>query len=79
LNARALTIKIKYHDFEQITRSRTLLMPVNNDLVALNVLRDLVNKTETGTRKIRLLGVTLSSLQPSVDAPEFQQMDIFAY
>jgi DNA polymerase-4 len=78
LSARTLTIKIKYEDFEQITRSRTLLTPVNDDLATLNVLRDLVNKSEAGVRKIRLLGVSLSSLQSSVDAPEYQQMDIFS-
>lgn len=78
LSARTLTIKIKYDDFEQITRSRTLLTPVNAETASLDLLRDLINKTETGKRKIRLLGVTLSSLQSKSEIPDYRQLDIFS-
>ena len=77
LSARTLTIKVKYDNFEQITRSRTLLTPVDDESASLDLLRDLINKTETGLRKIRLLGVTLSTLQARTKAPQYQQMDIF--
>lgn len=77
LSAHTLTVKIKYDNFEQITRSRTLLTAVNDEPASTDIIRDLINKTETGIRKIRLLGVTLSSLQPRSEMPEYRQMDIF--
>jgi DNA polymerase-4 len=73
-NARTLTIKIKYHDFEQITRSRTLANPIINNSAAKYLLEELINTTEVGKRKVRLLGITLSSLEKQTN---YRQMDLF--
>ncbi|MBB4641011.1 DNA polymerase IV [Rhizorhapis suberifaciens] len=58
---RTVTVKVKYADFRQITRSRTLAEPVNNRTKLLSVSQDLVRQLFPLRKPIRLLGVTLSN------------------
>ncbi|UHD46464.1 hypothetical protein LUX29_04395 [Aureimonas altamirensis] len=63
LTARTITLKVKYVDFRQITRARTLPSTVldGSELERwANALLDTVFPFEKG---VRLLGVTLSSLE----------------
>lgn len=60
--AYTLTIKIKYQNFVQITRCRTLNQPIKNDQHARLVIADLLKDTKIGDKKVRLLGVSLSGL-----------------
>ncbi len=76
LSAYTLTVKIKYYDFIQITRSRTLTAPITFVSNTLNILEDLLKNTDVGKRSVRLLGVTLSSLNNSSDLHP-QQSDLF--
>ncbi len=57
-----LTLKVKYADFQQITRSRTVSEPLNTvpDMLALAEI--LMTTTEAGARQVRLLGLSLSKL-----------------
>lgn len=57
---RTITLKIKYADFQSITRSVTLEEPVDGALVITRHLETLLAKTEAGHKKVRLLGVSLS-------------------
>ena len=75
LYARTLTIKVKYHDFQQITRSLTFNRPIKSQLSKTPVFRQLLQKDAIGQSKIRLLGITLSSLEKQTNY--YQQMDIF--
>ena len=59
--AHTLTIKLKYHDFVQITRSKTLPQAITNIEGFEVILADLLKDTDIGTKKVRLLGVALSS------------------
>lgn len=77
LAAYTLTVKIKYHDFVQITRSRTLPHAVTLTSSTLAILEDLLRKTDIGTRKVRLLGVALSSLENQAGLIHCQQLDLF--
>ena len=77
LLARTLTIKIKYHDFEQITRSRTLNEPISHQVPAADILLELLKQTEIGERRVRLLGVTFSSLGQLDLFRTFKQLDLF--
>lgn len=64
LRGRTLTLKVKYHDFSQITRSRTLSRASDDSaefLAAAKLL--LLEKTEAGRKKIRLLGLSVSNLE----------------
>ena len=75
LIAKTLTIKIKYHDFVQITRSRTLSVSITNSLDITSIIESLLKNTEVGRRKVRLLGVTLSSFNNQL--LNYRQMDLF--
>ncbi|MBF6648394.1 DNA polymerase IV [Methylobacter sp. BlB1] len=77
LVAYTLTVKIKYHDFVQITRSRTLPHAVTTTSGTLAILEDLLRNTDIGARRVRLLGVTLSSLENRSRLTHFQQTDLF--
>ena len=76
LTAHTLTIKIKYHNFVQITRSRTLPQAITHVKGFDVIFTDLLKNTDMGTKKVRLLGVTLSSLHTS-SLLNFRQLDLF--
>ncbi len=70
MNARSLTLKVKYADFQQITRSRTLSVPFA-DLEEIEGLAFALLEPLFPTAKgIRLIGVTLSTLGDPESAPE---------
>ncbi len=75
LYARTLTIKIKYHDFQQITRSLTFNTPIKKQGLNIPFFRTLLHKEGIGQSKIRLLGITLSTLEKQINY--YQQMDLF--
>ena len=62
LSGYTVTLKVKYADFVQITRSRTLDHPLTGLREMLRLLSGLLQKTEAGARPVRLLGVTVSNL-----------------
>ena len=64
IKGRTITLKVKYFDFESITRSRTIKETTNDpDLVLTTALELLNTKTAVGRRPIRLVGVSVSSLE----------------
>ncbi|OGQ87891.1 MAG: hypothetical protein A2512_06990 [Deltaproteobacteria bacterium RIFOXYD12_FULL_56_24] len=65
LVGRTVTIKVKYRDFVQVTRSLTLPEPVADDKSLYQTGCLLLAKTEIGLRPIRLLGVSLANLSPA--------------
>jgi DNA polymerase IV len=58
--AKTLTLKVKYGDFQTITRSKTLDQPFDNSSLIERLAIDLLDKTEAGARPIRLVGVSVS-------------------
>jgi DNA polymerase-4 len=70
--ARTATVKIKYADFKQVTRSRSTTMPIGG-ADELAKLCNVILSGEFPTQKgVRLLGVTLSSLESSSNDDERQ-------
>jgi DNA polymerase IV len=61
IRGRTVTLKVKFADFQQITRSRTAVAPIEladfNELAA-----DLLRRLFPVQKRIRLLGISLSSL-----------------
>jgi DNA polymerase-4 len=64
LKGRTVTLKLKYSDFQSITRSITLDHPVDSGSEIARHTGYLLKETEAGARKVRLLGVTVSGFDP---------------
>ena len=70
--ARTITVKVKYADFSQITRSQTVLELIESQEQMQLLLPALLKKTEVGQRPIRLIGVAVSNLELETQASENQ-------
>jgi DNA polymerase-4 len=75
VTGRTVTVKVKYTDFQQITRSRTGTVPVADAADLERRSLELVRTIFPTPKKIRLLGVTVSSLEPAMRAPS-PQLDL---
>ncbi len=63
IRGRTVTLKVKYADFQQITRSRTVASLIPNRTTMERVTLDLLSSVLPLNKAVRLLGVALSSLQ----------------
>ena len=61
LKGRTITLKIKYSDFKQITRNRSLITPVADFKTISETAKQLLASTCPEEKKIRLLGISLSN------------------
>ncbi len=68
IRGRTLTLKVKYADFELITRSRSTPKPINSRLDVEQISIDLLTRLFPIQKGVRLLGVSLSAL--GADQPE---------
>ena len=62
-HARCLTLKIRYSNFQTLTRSRTLASPTCFDKEIFEVVSELLRQNISRGRAVRLLGVSASALQ----------------
>jgi DNA polymerase IV len=62
LAARTVVVKVRYDNFELVTRSRTVPRPLQGHEEITELLPGLLARTEAGARRVRLLGVTASGL-----------------
>ncbi len=74
VRGRTATLKAKYADFRQITRSRTVDAPVASLAVLQELVSSLLEPLFPVTKGIRLLGVTLSSLEAEPEPRVGQQL-----
>ncbi|MGO4842947.1 DNA polymerase IV, partial [Rhizobiaceae sp. 2RAB30] len=65
-------LKVKYADFQVITRSRTVHGPIRSEDELLELAAVLLEGTFPAPKGIRLLGITLSSLLTESDWEEPQ-------
>lgn len=73
LKGRTITLKIKYHNFKQVTRSKSFDGEVEEKETIYDTAKQLLSFTDPENKKIRLLGISLSnfgddSTQPEPDA-----------
>lgn len=64
MEAATVTIKLRYSDFKTITRSQTVT-PCNSDLTVTQIAVHLLDKSYSGKRALRLLGLSLGNLMPT--------------
>ncbi len=67
--ARTVTVKLKYSDFRQITRARTVERTVTDHATLLRVAGELLDAELPPPLGIRLLGVTLSGFAGAQEVP----------
>lgn len=76
LTARTVTLKVKYEDFHQITRSKTVERSVRDGQELARIASNLLESLFPVGKGIRLLGVTLSSLEPDGDETAHRQLSL---
>jgi DNA polymerase-4 len=69
-SGRTVTVKVKFSDFRQVTRSRSVAAPVPDRAALHRIARDLVRTVYPPRAGIRLVGVTLSALAPASEPEE---------
>jgi DNA polymerase-4 len=62
METRCVTLKVRYADFKTVTFAKTLPEPTDLDMVVYAVVRELLPKAKVRRARIRLVGITLSSL-----------------
>jgi DNA polymerase-4 len=71
-----LTLKVKYDDFQNVTRSLTEVEPIEDAETMLSLAEKMLAKTEAGMRPVRLLGLTISNLTTDIPVEEAAQMEL---
>lgn len=69
---RTLTLKIKFSDFKQITRSKTIPQLIDNFDILHRTAKEIFYQLEWGEKKIRLLGLSVSQLKDESDQQAVQ-------
>jgi DNA polymerase-4 len=75
IRGKTVTLKVKFADFNQITRSKTIGMPIQNEHELAELSNQLLAAIFPVRKGIRLLGVTLSSLN-TAEVIEDAQLDL---
>jgi len=73
---RTVTLKVKYGDYQQVTRSKTLNESVKSAQEIMKVVQTLMTATEIEQRNVRLLGVQVSGLDCDRDEHDYVQLTI---
>ena len=68
LRGRTIVLKVKYADFKQITRSRTVNAPMRSGDEIMHIVASLLEPIFPVAKGIRLLGVTISAFDPASPA-----------
>jgi DNA polymerase-4 len=78
---RTLTLKVKFSDYQQLTRSKTMLAPISELDTIFEIAKTLFLSIELENRSVRLLGISLSNLDnqkqsQAIQLPLFQNGNI---
>jgi DNA polymerase IV len=71
---RTIMLKVKFADYQQITRSRTMLEFIDGESQVSLLAQELLRSVEIEQQKVRLLGITLSNLDSETEAPSYKQL-----
>ncbi|PVH24321.1 DNA polymerase IV [Sphingobacterium corticibacter] len=75
---KTVTVKIKFSDFTQITRSKTQLYEIEGATAMYELVQELMDKVDVEGLKVRLLGVTMSNFaEPESIPKEGRQLRLF--
>lgn len=71
-----LTLKVKYSDYRQVTRSHTQTYPIREPTAIWSLGQALLHQHVDGDDKVRLLGLALSNLEPLPSEMQFIQLEL---
>ena len=71
-----LTLKVKYDDFQNVTRSLTQVEPIEDAETMLSLAEKMLARTEAGMCPVRLIGLTISNLTTDIPVDETAQMEL---
>jgi len=60
---KTLTVKIKFSDFQQITRSKTVDYDIMYKKEIIDIVQDVITKVDLSNTKVRLLGLSVSNFK----------------
>jgi len=69
---RTITLKVKFADYQQITRSRTVITAVGEARTISPVAKELLAAISLEGRSVRLLGISLSNLDCAQEPKQVQ-------
>lgn len=75
-SGKTITLKVRYRNFETVTRSATLHHYTNKAAEIAGTAKQLLNDTEAGAREVRLLGISVSSLNLSEGGSFGEQLEL---
>ncbi|MBW4640120.1 MAG: DNA polymerase IV [Gloeocapsa sp. UFS-A4-WI-NPMV-4B04] len=75
---RTITLKVKFGDYQQITRCKTMLTSIRGANLIFVVAKELLAVIDLENRSIRLLGISISNLD-RVAEPMGIQLNLFEY
>jgi DNA polymerase-4 len=73
---RTLTLKVKFANYQQITRSKTVTDSIRELDTIITVANELFGAIDLDNRSIRLLGISLSNLD-QIKPPQVVQLPLF--
>jgi DNA polymerase IV len=73
---RTITVKVKFSDYQQVTRSKTLMSSVDELSAIATLAKELFEAIELEDRGVRLLGISLSNLD-NVKEVQLVQLSLF--
>ncbi|MBN8695867.1 MAG: DNA polymerase IV [Bacteroidetes bacterium] len=81
LKGRTITLKVKFHDFKQITRNHSFTYLLNDYDTIVNTAKELLNNVNMHGKKVRLLGISLSNFTemhlPEKKSKKDGQLELF--
>jgi DNA polymerase-4 len=69
LKGRTITLKVKYHDFKQITRNKSFTSPVSDLETISSTAKELLANTFLKEQQVRLLGISMSNFVDQTEGP----------
>jgi DNA polymerase-4 len=69
-------LKLKFSDYRQLTRSKTMLTPISELDTIFEIAKTLLESIDLENRSIRLLGISLSNLD-NVKQTQVVQLPLF--
>ncbi len=71
-----LTLKVKYTDYEQMTRSRTVAQRLQDEDAIYQLAQELLMRHLDRGRQVRLLGITIANLQEPSPSLSYMQLSL---